>query len=76
MPITWPAAHTTAVRQLPSVPLAPNMASAISTGQAQADPWVTNAEATSEPSGSWLRLCTFVLAQPVKAVWWPGGNRA
>ena len=57
----------TAVRQLPSTPLAPNMASAISTGQVHADSWVRNAETTSEPSGSWLRLCTFVLAQPVKA---------
>ena len=53
MPATCPAAHTSAVRQLPSTRLAPNMASAIRAGQAVANVWVTNAEATREPA-AWV----------------------
>ena len=69
VPITCPAAHSSAVRQLPSTRLAPNMASAIRAGQAVANVWVTNAEATRQPTGSWRRLCTLVLAHPRTAAW-------
>ena len=69
VPITCPAPHTRAVRQLPSTLMAPNIASAIRAGQAAGDPWAKKAEATSEPAGSRRRLCTFVLAHPMTAAW-------
>ncbi len=73
VPITCPAAHTSAVRQLPSARLAPNMLSAISSGQALADSCGMSAELSSEPMGWWCRLCTLVLAQPTSAAWsWAG----
>ncbi len=51
VPMTCPAPHTSAVRQLPRARLAPNMLSAISTGQAPTDSWGMSAETTSEPTG-------------------------
>ncbi len=51
VPMTCPAAHMAAMRQLPRARLAPNMLSAISTGQAEADSTGKNAETSSEPTG-------------------------
>lgn len=62
VPMTCPVTQTTAVRQFPSARLALNKARAIRAGQAVADPPETNADATSEPTGSWRRLTTSVLA--------------
>ena len=64
VPITSPAAQTTAVRQFPSTRLAPNRARAITAGQEVPKAPETNMEATSEPTGSWRRLTTLVLAHP------------
>jgi len=69
VPITWPATHTTASRQLPSAWLAPNMASVISTGQTTGNSPETKAETISVPTGLWCRLCTLVLAHTVSASW-------
>ncbi len=63
VPSTCPATQTTAVRQFPSARLAPNRARAISSGQAVPKAAGMNAEAASEPTGSWRRFTTLVLAQ-------------
>ncbi len=52
VPITCPAPQTTIVRQFPSARLAPNRASAISSGQAPTEPEGKNADATRQPTGS------------------------
>jgi hypothetical protein len=64
-PITCPARQTSAVPTLPSARLAPNTASAISTGQTTKYPGVTKAESTSGRAGSCSRLATFVLAHAI-----------
>jgi hypothetical protein len=64
-PITCPARHTSAVLRLPSARLAPNSASAISTGQTAKDPGVTSAESTIGPTGSCSRFATLVLAHAI-----------
>ena len=66
-PITCPARQTSAVLTLPSARLAPNTASAISTGQTTKYPGAVNAESTSGTSGSCSRFATFVLAHAVSA---------
>ena len=64
-PITCPARHTSAVLRLPSARLAPNSASAISTGQTAKYPGVTSAESTIGPAGSCSRFATLVLAHAI-----------
>jgi hypothetical protein len=64
-PITCPARQTSAVLALPSARFAPKRASAISTGQVAKYPGVTNAEASSGPAGSRVRLATLVLAHAI-----------
>ena len=66
VPITCPATQISAVRTLPRARLAPNIATAISTGQANELPGPTNAETTRGPTGSCSRLATLVLAQAVR----------
>ncbi|HBW18283.1 MAG TPA: hypothetical protein DEH11_04360 [Actinobacteria bacterium] len=74
--MTCPAAHTSAVRQLPRARFAPNIASAIRNGQAAADPVGKNALAIRQPTGSWRRLWTFVLAHRSTAAWSGPGSSA
>jgi hypothetical protein len=66
-PITCPATQTSAVLVLPSARLAPNTASAISTGQRPKYPGAMSAERTSGPTGSCSMLATLVLAHAVSA---------
>ena len=63
--MTCPARHTSAVLRLPSARLAPNSASAISTGQTAKNPGVTSAESTIGPTGSCSRFATLVLAHAI-----------
>jgi hypothetical protein len=70
VPTTCPAPQTSTVRQFPSTWLAPNTARTIRAIHATADPGVMNAEATSDPTGSWRRFATLVLAHPSTADCW------
>jgi hypothetical protein len=67
LPMTCPDAQTTSVRQLPSARLAPNMASAITTGHGLSGIPVTKAETIRDPTGSCIRLLTLVLDQVVNS---------
>ena len=67
VPITCAAAKITAARTLPSARLAPNRASAISTGQMAAEPPAMKADSTSEATGWCSRFATLVLAQAARA---------